>query len=94
MHNPVWSVLVEMFSWPGGIVVGNLIASILWALPAWLILLRKLHCAEARCLRPGRFPVQGTTYHTCRKHTTRVAHDALFEKHAARHPEQHAHLNS
>lgn len=90
----VVSVLTEMFSWPGGNVVGNLLASALWALPAWLILLRKLHCAEALCLRPGRFPVQGTTYHTCHRHTTRVVHIALTEKHAAKFPEQHEHLNS
>lgn len=90
----IGAVLAQMFSWPGGNVVGNLLASVLWALPAWLILLRKLHCAEARCLRPGRFPVKGTTYHTCHKHTTRAAHARLTEKHAVKHPEQHEHLNS
>lgn len=41
-------VLWEMFRWPAGIVVGNLIASLLWAAPALLHLHRKLdrHHAE------------------------------------------------
>ena len=32
----------ELFSWPNGIVVGNLIASALWATPALIHLHRKL----------------------------------------------------
>jgi len=35
-------VLGEMFRWPDGIVVGNLIASALWAAPALVHLHRKL----------------------------------------------------
>lgn len=35
-------VLWELFDWPGGIVVGNLIASVLWAAPALFHLHRKL----------------------------------------------------
>ena len=30
------NVLLTLFSWPNGIVVGNLIASALWAIPAIL----------------------------------------------------------
>ena len=36
------SILITLFAWPNGIVVGNLIASILWAAPALLHLHRKL----------------------------------------------------
>lgn len=35
-------ILKELFSWPNGIVVGNLIASALWATPALLHLHRKI----------------------------------------------------
>jgi hypothetical protein len=44
-------VLAEMFAWPDGIVVGNLIASALWAAPALLHLHRKLdryHAEQGR----------------------------------------------
>lgn len=36
-------ILYEMFGWPQGIVVGNLIASALWAAPALVHLHRKLN---------------------------------------------------
>jgi hypothetical protein len=36
------SVLKTMFSWPNGIVLGNLIASALWATPALIHLHRKI----------------------------------------------------
>lgn len=36
-------VLGEMFSWPNGIVVGNLIASALWATPALIHLHTKIN---------------------------------------------------
>jgi len=36
-------ILYEIFGWPGGIVVGNLLASALWAIPTFLHLHRKLN---------------------------------------------------
>lgn len=36
-------VLWQLFNWPNGIVVGNLIASLLWAAPAFIHLHRKLN---------------------------------------------------
>ena len=48
------AVLATLFSWPNGIVVGNLIASALWAAPALVHLHVKLnrqhreHLAAAR----------------------------------------------
>lgn len=36
------TVIRELFSWPSGIVVGNLIASAMWATPALLHLHRKI----------------------------------------------------
>lgn len=36
-------VLAELFRWPDGIVVGNLIASALWAVPAFVHLHVKLN---------------------------------------------------
>jgi hypothetical protein len=36
------NILTTMFGWPNGIVVGNMIASALWATPAFLHLHRKL----------------------------------------------------
>lgn len=41
----------ELFSWPSGIVVGNLIASALWAAPALLHLHRKLERHHREQLR-------------------------------------------
>jgi len=86
-------ILWVLFDWPNGIVVGNLIASMLWALPTWFILLKKLHCAEHGCFRPGRHLVAGTTYNTCQKHTTKEIHDRLFQRHSVKFPDQHDHLN-
>jgi hypothetical protein len=45
-------VLWELFYWPGGIVVGNLIASALWAGPALVHLHVKLNRQHAE--RMGR----------------------------------------
>jgi len=86
-------ILWQMFDWPGGNVLGNLIASVMWAVPTWLLILRKLHCAETLCFRPGRHEVDGTTFRTCRKHTTKPVHERLRNRHAVKFPEQHAHLN-
>ena len=40
-------VLSELFGWPNGIVVGNLIASAIWAAPALWHLHRKLDAQHA-----------------------------------------------
>lgn len=60
----VWHVLAEMFSWPQGIVVGNLVASVIWAAPALVHLHRKLdrnhkeikgwHCDGCNCIGQER----------------------------------------
>ncbi len=42
-------ILYEMFGWPQGIVIGNLIASALWAAPALVHLHRKLNKRLALC---------------------------------------------
>lgn len=41
------SIIPEMFSWPDGIVVGNLIASAMWAAPALVHLHKKLDAQHA-----------------------------------------------
>lgn len=89
LHYVIWI----LFRWPDGIVLGNLIASVMWALPAWFLLLHKLHCGKPCCFRPAKHPVAGTTYHTCQKHTTRDVHDKLFAKHEKKFPDQHDLLN-
>jgi hypothetical protein len=53
-----------MFSWPQGIVVGNLVASVIWAAPALVHLHRKLdrnhkeikgwHCDGCNCIGQER----------------------------------------
>ena len=58
-----------------------------------LAIVRRLNCKQQWCWRIGLHKVEGTTYRTCRHHTTGRHHDALFALHAARYPEQHAHLN-
>lgn len=50
------TLLVTLFSWPNGIVVGNLIASAIWAAPALWHLHRKLdrhHAEHLAAIREG-----------------------------------------
>jgi hypothetical protein len=50
------SVLETLFRWPAGIVVGNLIASAMWATPALIHLHRKLdrhHKEHMEALKKG-----------------------------------------
>jgi hypothetical protein len=54
---------------------------------------KKLNCVDKGCWRIGRHPVEGTTYHTCKHHTTGSVHERLKKDHARKWPEQHAHLN-
>jgi hypothetical protein len=56
-------------------------------------LYRRFNCSQKKCWRIGRHKVDGTTYHTCAKHTTLKFHSALQKKHARKRPEQHALLN-
>lgn len=58
-----------------------------------LYALRKFNCKVPRCWRIARHQVEGTTYHTCSKHTTAEFHDALIVQHADERPEQHALLS-
>lgn len=85
--------LITLFAWPQGIVVGNLIASGITTGLAMAYALRKLNCKVKRCPRIGRHSVQGTTYHTCSKHTTADKHADLHALHAQVRPDQHDLLN-
>jgi hypothetical protein len=58
-----------------------------------LYALRKFNCKQKRCPRIGRHAVQGTTYHTCARHTTAPVHEKLFAQHAQQRPDQHDLLN-
>lgn len=51
------------------------------------------HHKCATCPRVGRFPVAGTGYKTCHRHTTAEHHDALHKAHKELFPLVHAHLN-
>lgn len=42
LQHHVWLILVVMFAWPAGIVVGNLIANVVWLPVQWLGLHLKL----------------------------------------------------
>jgi hypothetical protein len=55
---------------------------------------KKFNCTEKRCWRLGREKVEGTTFRTCRHHTTREVHDRLHLEHSRKFPEQHDFLNS
>jgi hypothetical protein len=51
------NILRTLFSWPDGIVVGNLIASALWAVPAVLHLdrlARKHHREHLAAIKAGK----------------------------------------
>ena len=61
--------LAVLFSWPNGIVLGNLIASALWATPALLHLHRKLNRHHAQRLAQAaayhRRQLQASKEHKC-----------------------------
>lgn len=71
--------------------VPNIIQDISGAVAAYA--LRKFNCKVQRCLRIARHTVEGTTYHTCSKHTTPEVHESLKVKHAVERPKQHKLLN-
>lgn len=51
------TLLATLFAWPQGIVVGNLLANIIWGLPAWCIILWRMerhHRQHMDELRKGR----------------------------------------
>lgn len=54
---------------------------------------KRFNCNQAKCWRIGRHKVDGTTYHTCAKHTTIKFHSALQKKHTKERPEQDKLLN-
>ena len=83
-------VFLTLFAWPGGILVGNLLASLFLYVLGYLLILRKFECKEKGCYRFGRHIVPGTTYHTCAKHYTIPVHDKLRAQHASERPAQHA----
>jgi hypothetical protein len=56
-------------------------------------LYKRFNCTEKGCWRIGHVRVSGTTFRTCRHHTTREVHDRLHEEHSQKFPEQHALLN-
>lgn len=45
------------------------------------------------CWRLSRHQVEGTTYHTCYKHTDQATHDSLNRRHAKLHPKLHKFLS-
>jgi hypothetical protein len=55
---------------------------------------KRFNCTEKGCWRIGHERVQGTTFRTCRHHTTRAVHDRLHLEHAQKYPEQHEILNA
>jgi hypothetical protein len=90
---------VDVAAWPFPLgwlylnVLGNLIASLIWAVPTVWVLYRKWTCNLPHCARVAHVPVSGTTFHSCRRHATAEHHATLTQRHAARHPEAHAFLN-
>jgi hypothetical protein len=54
---------------------------------------KKFNCSQHGCWRVGHHKVEGTTYRTCGRHVTAEVHQALFERHALKRPEQHRFLN-
>ena len=71
-------------------VLGNLIASVIWGVPAFWAIWRKLTCAEPGCIRHGKVPVAGTTWKTCAtKHADHETHQRLHDRHAVELPHAH-----
>lgn len=87
-------ILLILFAWPYGIVVGNLIASAITTGLALAYAMRKLNCSVRRCPRISFHSVQGTTYRTCHHHATVTHHATLVARHVAERPDQHELLNS
>jgi hypothetical protein len=55
---------------------------------------KKFNCTEKGCWRIGHEKVDGTTFRTCRHHTTREVHDRLHLEHSQKFREQHEFLNA
>ena len=55
------------YLWPSG-WGAIIIPPLLTAAPIVWVLLRKHNCHADRCMRIGRFPVEGTPYVVCRHH--------------------------
>ena len=63
---------------------GTIFASI------WMIY-RQHKCKT--CPRIAKHRVEGTSYKTCHKHSTKAHHEFLHRHHEERHPDQHEFLN-
>jgi hypothetical protein len=55
---------------------------------------KKFNCTEKGCWRIGHEKVDGTTFRTCRHHTTREVHERLHIEHSQKFPDQHETLNA
>jgi hypothetical protein len=55
---------------------------------------KRFNCTEKSCWRIGHEKVAGTTFRTCRHHTTREVHDRLHLEHSQKYPDQHEFLNA
>lgn len=77
------------FRWPDGGVWSNMVASILWTAPAWIMATfawRRRKCAAAWfCHRLGQHEVAGTTSKVCTTHHTLAHHEAVHSKHGPAH---------
>src|SRR5580692_1027568 len=89
-------VLFEFFLGPGQpIWVSDLSNLTVFGLLATFVgIYRKFNCSEKGCWRIGHERVEGTTFRTCRMHTTRGVHERLSREHSQKYPDQHEFLNA
>ena len=85
MTASAWSLF---FQWPQGGVWSNMIASVLWTAPAWLLAVfawKHRRCAVLWCHRLGEHPVDGTLHKVCKRHHTLRHHLWVHAKHGEAH---------
>jgi hypothetical protein len=89
-------VLFEFFLGPGQpLWVSDLSNLTVFGLLATFVgIYRKFNCSEKGCWRIGHEKVEGTTFRTCRLHTTRDVHTRLHVLHSRKYPDQHDFLNA
>ena len=87
----IWRFLVtNQPSWISN--VSNLTA--ITILGSLIAVYHRFTCDQPRCARFSHVQVKGTTYRTCRKHTTGEVHRHLHALHSRKHPGAHEFLDT
>jgi hypothetical protein len=82
------------FHWYSGAIWSNILASLIWTLPAGIVGVvawRHRMCKVFWCHRIGQHPVRDTTWKLCSRHHRPEHHVRARTKHAVKHPDRLGH---